>query len=420
MAKTEKIGQFQGGTRSIPAVVLGLGVNGLGVVRSLSRAGIPVIGIYTRPGEAGRFSKHCKAKQFPILEIHEPEFLDQLVSLGAGLDQPPLFPTSDQYLQFLSDHRQVLETYYRFNIVDQSTLEMIVKKNGTQVLAERCGVPIPKTYTPLHEEEIFEISQQDLFPYIIKPLDTFSVQFPQGAKNLIVRSVRELREFYHSNPTCFGQTIVQQVISGGDGHIFICTVYFNAASQPLAVYTGRKIRQYPPDYGVTCLGESCYVAELESLTVTFLKKIKFCGVGTAEFVRDRKNGSFAFIELNARSYYHNQLFTDCGVNFAAIAYRDLLGEEALPPPQQKEGLWWIDFQRDLSSCWRKYKQGEITWGVWLRTVIRARSFANWDRRDPGPFLYATWLLVKIILQKIIVLPLKKLPGPLRIIGSAKG
>ena len=41
----------------VPAAVMGLGVNGLGVVRSLGRQGVPVIGLRTRSEEAGRFSR---------------------------------------------------------------------------------------------------------------------------------------------------------------------------------------------------------------------------------------------------------------------------------------------------------------------------------------------------------------------------
>lgn len=385
---------------AVPAVVLGLGVNGLGVVRSLGRNGVPVIGIYSQFHDAGRFSKYCKIVKRLVLGYNQEAFLDELIRLGQGLNRPPLLPTSDESLYFISDHRKSLERYYRFNIPDLQTLEMVIKKNGTQELAERCGVPIPRTHYPQTSEELKYICSEIRFPCIIKPLDTFSVKFFESAKNIIVADPGQLRAFYQIHPHFLGQTIVQEIIRGGDGHIFVCAAYFSANSEPLAIYTGRKLRQYPPDYGITCLGESIYLPELEAMTVRFLKQIGFRGLVAAEFVRDRKSGSFYFIELNARSYYHNQLFTDCGVNLAYIAYQDLLGEKIEPLClRQKEGIWWLDFQRDLSSCWRKRKQGEITWGEWLRTILRARSFAYYDRKDLKPYLFAVYLFARILLQK---------------------
>lgn len=387
-------------SHSMPAVVLGLGVNGCGVVRSLGRKGIPVIGIYTQSHEAGRFSRYCHAMKFPVLEHQEEAFLHDLLQLGEQLERPPLFPTSDEFLYFLSNHREELKKYYRFNISDMQTLQMIIKKNGTQELAERCGVPIPKTRYPQAFEEVEVLCREMNFPCIIKPLDTFSVKFPELAKNVIVINPDRLRTFYQMYPHLLEQSVIQEIIRGGDGYIFICAAYLDASSEPLATYTGRKIRQYPPDYGVTCLGESIYLPELEEMTLQFLKKIKFRGLVAAEYVRDRESGAFYFLELNARSYYHNLLFTDCGVNLAYVAYQDLLGEKAEPlRPRQKEGIKWLDFQRDLSSCWRKYKLREITWKEWLQTILQARSFAYFDRRDLKPYFYAIYLFVKILLRK---------------------
>jgi predicted ATP-grasp superfamily ATP-dependent carboligase len=118
-------------------------------------------------------------------------------------------------------------------------------------------------------------------------------------------------------------TILQEVIKSGDGHIYICSVYFDGESQPLGIYTGRKIRQYLPDFGVTCFGESVIEPKVLELTIEFLQKIKFKGLGTAEFAKDRIGGEYLFLELNGRSYYHNILFTDCGINLPYINYCDL-------------------------------------------------------------------------------------------------
>lgn len=45
-----------------PAMILGLGENGYGILRGLVRAGVSVTGFYAGPEESGRYSKHCETQ----------------------------------------------------------------------------------------------------------------------------------------------------------------------------------------------------------------------------------------------------------------------------------------------------------------------------------------------------------------------
>ncbi len=369
-------------------------MNGLGVVRSLGQEGIPVLGLYLHAHEAGRFSRYCRSTRLPEPGNDPGRTLDVLLQAARGLERPPLFPTTDQFLELVSENRHVLEGSYRFQIPDAAILRMMLEKNGTWTLAERYGVPIPTTRYPRSAADVAAVGRDLRFPCIVKPVDTFSVPFPGRAKNIIAEGPRDLDEFFRAHPGLLGQVVVQEVIRSGDGHIYVCAAYFDARSEARAVYTGRKIRQYPPDYGVTCYGESVYVPAIEEITVRFLRSVGFRGLVAAEFARDQDTGEYLLLEVNARSFYHNRLFTDCGINLAHVAYQDLLGNP-LPAraPRQREGVLWLDFQRDLSSFWRKRRQGVLTWREWWRSLWAARSFAYFDRSDLKPFAFSLLLLL---------------------------
>jgi len=367
------------------AVVLGLGVNGLSVVRALGTRGVAVVGVYRRLDEVGRWSRYCRAVRFPPLEANRAEFLECLLGLGRSENRPVLIPTSDEYLQFVSDYREQLGPAFRLALPDAKILEMLLRKHGTRELAQAHGVCIPETRFPVSVADIESLCTDLQFPCLIKPLDTFSVAFPDGAKNTVVSNPVQLRTFYATHPRCLGQTVVQEVIRGGDGFIFVYAAYCDARSEVLAEYTGRKIRQYPPDYGITCLGESVWIPELAAMTAAFLKHIRYRGIVGVEYARDRRSGAFYLLELNARSSYYNQLPTDCGVNLAYVAYRDLVGDP-VRCGRQRDGVRWLDFQHDLSTCWWRRGRGELTWRAWLSTIAAARSFAYFDRRDAKPFL----------------------------------
>lgn len=260
-------------------------------------------------------------------------------------------------------------------------------------------MPIPVTRYPQTDVDVAALGRDMRFPCLVKPIDTFTIRFPQGAKNAVVSSPDELEGFYRRHPSLLGRTIVQQIIRGGDGAIFVCAAYLNAQSEALVVYTGRKIRQYPPDYGITSVGESVYLPELERLTVEFLRAVGYRGLIGAEYVQDRATGAMYLLELNARSSYYNRLPTDCGINLAYTAYRDLIGDRVTDRPRQRDGVRWLDVLHDLGSFYATRRHRRMTWREWLASVLPARSFAYFDARDLKPFVYSVGQMLSVLGHK---------------------
>src|SRR5207244_1946668 len=151
-------------------------------------------------------------------------------------------------------------------------------------------------------------------------------------------------------------------------------------------YTGRKLRQYKPDYGVTCFGVSEWNAEVADIATRFLQGIGYRGLCTLEFARHRGTGRYLLLEANPRSYYPNALATASGLNFPLAEYRLLMGEALPAPARQKDGVHWIDFPRDLGSFYRKMRAGQMTTAAWMRSLSKARSFASFAIDDPAPWL----------------------------------
>lgn len=386
-----------------PAIVFELGVNGLGAVRSLGKLGIKVIGIYTEEG-AGCHSKYCQPLAFPKIADDEAGFKARLIELCVSLETPPVFfPTSDQSVSFISRHRDELARYAIFSLPDSDTLDKIINKDGTFELASSYGVPIPATHVPVTMDDVRSVAETINFPVIFKPNDTFSGLLPGNAKNITFRTKTEMLGFFEENPACTDKGVLQEIIWGGDGYIYVCAGYFNKTGDALALYTGRKIRQHLPDYGVTCCGESVDVPEIRQISIEFMKKLNYWGLASVEFTRDRKTGKFYFLEINARSYYHNSLFLSCGINLPQAAYLDMVsgGNAEIPHFKQVYGIIWIDFLRDVGSFWRKFKKGELGFFEWLATVRKARSFGVYDPEDKGPFWYNSRKLFEVFLDKLL-------------------
>ena len=162
-------------------------------------------------------------------------------------------------------------------------------------------------------------------------------------------------------------------------------------------YTGRKLRQYKPDYGVTCFGVSEWNAEVADIATRFLQGIRYRGLCTLEFAHHRGTGRYLLLEANPRSYCPNALATASGLNFPLAEYRLLMGEALPAPARQKDGVHWIDFPRDLGSFYRKMRAGQMTTAAWMRSLSKARSFASFAIDDPAPWLDESFALLARVL-----------------------
>jgi len=375
--------------------VLGLGINGLAVVRALGRAGVPVIGVWSGREEPGRRSRYCRPVR--IATDRSPQTLSLLLrELGPTADRPVLFPTTDADAAWINEEQEALGRHFRFHTVTRELFGRLASKLGLIGLLREQRIEAPLT---LHFDglEEFERGRERLAaPTLVKPVDTFRRVLPGGVKNELFLDAASFTAYVRSAARHLPDMVFQEVVPSGDGRIYVCTVLLDANGQVVLRYTGRKIRQYKPDYGVTCFGVSEWNEEVAGIGTRFLQAIGFRGLCTLEFARHRGTGRFLLLEANPRSYYHNGLCTDCGVNFPLAEYSLLVGDPPPPAVRQRDGLHWIDLVRDLGSFYRKRRNGELTALAWLRSASKARSFASFALDDPGPWIQETVQLAALL------------------------
>jgi predicted ATP-grasp superfamily ATP-dependent carboligase len=381
--------------RRTPAVVLGLGINGLGVVRALGRAGVPVIGVWSDRKEPGRRSRYCRAVR--SAEHRSPQSLFTLLrALEPTADRPALFPTTDADAAWINEEQDALGLLFRFHTAPRDVFARLASKLGIIDLLRGHNVDAPAS---LHFDRLeeFERARAKLpARVLVKPVETFRRVLPGGAKNELFLDADSLEAYVRAFAGHLPDMVFQEVVPSGDGQIYVCTVLLDANGQVVLRYTGRKIRQYKPDYGVTSFGVSEWNEETAGISTRFLQAIGFRGLCTLEFARHRDTGRYLLLEANPRSYYHNGLCADCGVNFPLAEYALLIGDPPPPPARQRDGVHWIDLVRDLGSLYRKRRAGELTVAAWLRSVSKARSFASLALDDPGPWLHETARLAGLL------------------------
>jgi D-aspartate ligase len=372
------------------AFVLGVGrPGGLGAVRALGRAGVPVVAMSDAPHAFGLASRYCVARLCPD-PVHQADDLARfLVEQGRRLDQPGvLFPTTDSFLHFVSRYRDDLREAFRFNLPRPEVVEAGVDKRKQYELAERLGVPYPTTFYPETIDDVRRLQGQLDYPAYIKPYHShlWQVRFPTGGKGVKVSTPRELVAAFEAIFASDLRAMVQSIILGPDTNICNLRVYVDVSGSTLAVFTSRKVRQYPPEFGIGAMVESVRDPEVADLGLCFFRGIGGRGFASIEFKRDDRNGELRFVEINLR--FPSQIIhaVDCGINFPLIQYRELAGQA--PPPQTafREGIRWVNGARDLRSSWSYFRAGQLSPLSWVRSWAGVRSFAVFAPDDPGPFI----------------------------------
>ncbi len=375
-----------------PAIVLGMTVNGLGVVRSLARQGIKVYALDSDKSLVSLHTGYAKCLYCPDVAHNPGNFKDFLLNLTDTLGgKAILFPTGDNYNEFVNLYREELAPSLMFALPSQEIMDKLLDKKGQYELARQAGVPIPETYFPKNDAEIERISPRLRYPVILKGLKTRSWREKFGDKKAVVVDTKEdlLKAYQFLKNTDQIEPIIQEIINGDDTRHFKICAYLDRESRPLLTFTLQKIRQYPCDFGIGSCVVSRWEPEVAYMGMKFLKAIKYWGVGSIEFKRDTRDNRLKMIEINPRFWAQNSLPDTCGQNFALTAYLDILGEHLEPQTEFKEGVKWIAFNADRASFKGYLKQKRITWGKWLTSLFNgSKIWAVWAFDDPLPFLFA--------------------------------
>lgn len=370
-------------------MVLSLFPTGLGAVRSLGRAGVRVAGFDSDPKMPGFVSRYCEAGVCPD-PVADPEGLAAfLLDRAPAGERPVLFPASDAFVLFVSRHREALSGAYAFALPGEDVIEAIVNKRLQYDLAERAGVPYPATEYPESPEDVERVAPALEYPVLVKPYygHLWRQTFGGDHKGFKVESPDELvRTFERILPAKI-PAMAQSIVPGPNTNHYKLCAYVRADGTPLVPLALRKIRQYPPEFGVGTFVETVNDPEVTELGLRFLKGIEYRGIGSIEFKRDARDGSLKLIELNPRLWQQNSLATAVGLNYPLVQVLDLAGESVPEPRPYRSGVAWLDAVADFQSFWAQRKATGTGVLAWLSSWRRARAFATFALDDPRPYLH---------------------------------
>ncbi len=374
-----------------PAVVVGLdSMQGLQLARILDRHGVEVFGVVAD-------AKFYATKSRSVVEWVEADtssdaLVDALLDLGRKLGRRSiLFPCQDPNVLVVSRNREALAEWFDVKLPPHDVVEMLVDKVRFLEFAAQAGLPIPETRVVRSRTDVLAASRTMRFPCVLKPPSrssrwlahtkekAFRVDDPEALVGLWDR--------YHDLSDVF---IVQDWIDGTDADLYSCNAYFDDSGACLASFVARKLRQWPPVTGQSCLGEEVEAEEVRDVTMRLFSSVPYVGFAYLEMKKDRRTGDYLIVEPNVgRPTGRSAIAEAGGVELHYAMYCDAAGI-ALPSAldQRYTGVKWIHLLRDIQSAAYYWRAGDLTIFEILRSWRGRKAYAVWSVRDPLPFLWA--------------------------------
>lgn len=398
----------------MPVVVLGFHHGSLGITRSLGRLGVPVVGVDRNPRAPALASRYLRERLiWDLPGTPAAATVAWLLELGLrwGSDGPPLLiPTTDDTALLVAEHADALSARFVFPRISPELIRSFSDKKELFFLAKRLGIPTAGAEFPQSTQDVQRFLDRAVFPVMLKGIDGTRLQARTGRKMVIVHSAGELLQQYRElEDPAAPNLMLQEYIPGGDDTIWMFNGYFNARSECLAAFTGKKLRQHPVHVGATSLGIQLANETVARTTIDFMRAVSYRGILDIGYRFDARDGQYKLLDPNPRVGQTFRLFLDRdGMDVVRCLYLDLTGQP-VPPIVPREGRKWIVEDKDIDSCLDYRREGQLTFGAWRASLRGVEEGAWFARDDWAPFRRVAWQFAR----KVVRVGFKRLAAAVR-------
>jgi D-aspartate ligase len=381
------------------AVIIGGDYQGLGIVRSLGRHGIPSVVVDDETSIA-RTSRYA-AGSIRVDSLRDDDAVLRALTVARTryrLDGWVLFPTRDETVATLSRHRDTLGRFFRVPTPEWDCVRVAWDKRETYRWAQKLGVAVPRTWFPRDEGDLNEVDTS--VPVVVKPAIKEHFFYATKAKAWRADTAADLRRVFQRAASIVdpSEIIVQELVPGGGSAQFSYCAFVKDG-RPVASMTVRRSRQHPSDFGrASTYVETVDVPELTDPSMRFLGELGYYGLAEVEYKRDSRDGRFKLLDVNARTWGYHTVGPAAGVDFPYLLFRDQLGQQ-VEPAQGRIGVSWIRLSTDVPNALVDIRAGRLRTGAYVRTLPGIDTEAVFSWRDPLPGLCEVALLPYLAVRR---------------------
>jgi predicted ATP-grasp superfamily ATP-dependent carboligase len=311
-----------------PVVVVGEGLNCLGVLRSLERAGLHALAVTTTRRCVVACSRHARVALLPSLEGRT--LVDGLKAIGAGFaERPVLMLGGDRQVAAVNEAREELEPLFHLGLPAQEMVRTLADKALFHRFAEARGLPVPRTVVIRDGDAAGLAALADLVPpFVIKPADKAQALSGRVERAACALDLAQARDLAARMASAAGSVVVQEWIPGADSDLYFGLFACAADGRVIGLFCGRKLVCSPPAVGNTalCAPAGAVADDVAALTLRFVAESQYRGIGGLEFKRDCRSGRLVIVEPTVgRTDWQSEVATLNGVNLPVLAALEELG-----------------------------------------------------------------------------------------------
>ena len=375
--------------RTVPALLVKVGrypqhAGGVGVLRTLGRLGVPVHAMVEdrlTPAAVCRYAG--RSFVHPTTGLEEPEELvDGLMAIGRSIGRRSVpVATDDEAALLLAEHAEQLSEHFLLPPVPPALPRRLADKAGLHGLCLEHGVPTPRSTAPADQEELAAVGRAWGYPLVLKNLAAWTrLRTPAVGHTTVVHDEREL--LAACPPTGALSVLVQECIPADMAEDWFTHLYCGADGESQVVFTGLKIRSWPPNAGVTARARAVDNPVLAAQAADFCRRIGYRGVADLDWRLDRRDGQYKLVDFNPRTGAQFRLLeSDDGLDVVRALHLDLTGRPVPLGGRQRPRSFGVG-QLDLPSA--------VVW-AWQRRQLppellprRSTERAWLCRDDPAP------------------------------------
>ncbi|KAA5838331.1 carboxylate--amine ligase [Saccharopolyspora hirsuta] len=388
-----------------PAVVFKLDPNvlhhgGLGVIRSLGRAGVPVYAVHEDSLAPAAHSRYVRGRWLWSPDPEDPEAIRfGLMRLAQRIGRTAvLIPTDDAAAIFLAEHGDPLRMWFQFAQPPHDLPRQVAGKYTMYQLCRRLGVPCAQARLVGAWDEALEFADQVGYPLVAKLAAPWQPTGGRVRSTTIVADEGGLAALYRDcGRAAVGGLMLQEFIPGGPGYDWFFHGYCDADSVCRPAFTGVKERSYPAHAGLTSLGRCAENESLLRSATTLLEKLSYTGIVDLDFRWDDRDQQYKLLDFNPRLGAQFRLFRDsAGLDVALASYLDLTGQP-VPVGRPEVGRRFQVENYDPIAALRYWSSGELGLRSWAGSNRRVHERAWFARDDLLPFaLMCTWMVCRAV------------------------
>ncbi|MFC8130743.1 ATP-grasp domain-containing protein [Streptomyces sp. NPDC057302] len=355
--------------REVPGLIVKFGNyplhhGGVGAIRSLGRLGVPMYAITEDRYTPAAASRHLtRAFPWPTTGAEEPERLvEGMLRIARRIGRPTvLIPTDEEAAVLIAEHQDALSgAGFLFPRVGRELPRRLASKQGLHELCVEHGIASPAASFPESYGEIKEFAATAVFPVVAKNREAFTrrsrpavngttrVETPEG--------LLDLARDWGERPG----VILQEYLPREQAEDWIVHAYFDEDSAPRALFTGVKVRSWPPHAGMTANAYVVDNPELADLAARFIKQIGFTGVIDLDLRFDRRDGQYKLLDFNPRMGAQFRLFeSESGIDVVRAMHLHLTGRP-VPKGEQRAGHRYVVENIDLPALLAYRRSGYTT------------------------------------------------------------